>query len=217
MSLELFSHPLSTFHQKAIVAFYELDVPVRVVTLDQADAALMEAFRADAPMGKFPLLKDAATGEIVAESSIIIEYLDQRYSGSGRLIPRDPDGALEARLQDRYFDCYVQTPMAKVVADRIRPPVSRDPYGVEEACALLAKAYDLLERQFAEGRAWAAGEDFTLADCGAGPALYYAGRVQPFADTHPALAAYYERLRARPSYARAYAESEPFLHMFPEG
>ena len=217
MTLELLSHPLSTFHQKAIVAFYELDVPVRIVTLDQADETLMQGFRAEAPMGKFPLLKDAGRGEIVAESSIIIEHLDQRYGGSGRLLPSDPAKALEARLQDRYFDHYVQTPMNKIVADRIRPPESRDPHGVAEARTLLAKAYDLLERQFAQGRTWAAGEDFTLADCGAGPALYYAGRVQPFADTHPALAAYYERLRARPSCARAYAESEPFLHLFPEG
>ena len=66
------------------------------------------------------------------------------------------------------------------------------------------------------GCPWAAGGDFTLADCAAFPALYYANKVAPFADSHPALASYLDRLTARPSVARVLDQAGPYLHMFPD-
>ncbi len=41
------------------------------------------------------------------------------------------------RLRDRFYDLYVQVPMQKIVTDRLRPEGSKDPYGVEEARAML--------------------------------------------------------------------------------
>jgi glutathione S-transferase len=64
-------------------------------------------------------------------------------------------------------------------------------------------------------RTWAMGEDFTMADCAAAPALYYANLVQPFGDTHKDAWRYFERLSARPSFARAVEEAEPYRKMFP--
>jgi glutathione S-transferase len=60
------------------------------------------------------------------------------------------------------------------------------------------------------------GEAFTLADCAAAPALYYANKVQPFGETYPNVAAYLARLLARPSFARVVKEAEPYAHMFPQ-
>ena len=63
---------------------------------------------------------------------------------------------------------------------------------------------------------WAIGEAFTLADCAAAPSLFYADKVMPFGASHPNAAAYLERLRERPSYARVLAEAEPYFKFFPQ-
>ncbi|HLL58415.1 MAG TPA: glutathione S-transferase C-terminal domain-containing protein [Allosphingosinicella sp.] len=59
-----------------------------------------------------------------------------------------------------------------------------------------------------------AGDSFSLADCSAAPALFYANIVLPFSG-HKQLEAYYERLLARPSFARAVDEARPFRALFP--
>ena len=79
---------------------------------------------------------------------------------------------------------------------------------------LIETAYGWLEARL-EGRDWAVGEPFTLADCAAGPSLHYAERVQPMAGRFPILAHYLERLEERPSFARVLEEARPFAHMFP--
>lgn len=59
------------------------------------------------------------------------------------------------------------------------------------------------------------GAAFTLADCSAAPALFYANAVAPLGESEPGLRAYLARLMARPSFARVLAEAEPYFHMFP--
>ena len=90
----------------------------------------------------------------------------------------------------------------------------RDAYGVAEAKQELLKAYAFLDQRLA-GRAWAAGERFTLADCAAVPALFYGDMRQPIPGEHANLNAYRRRLEARPAAARVIAEAEPFMHMVP--
>jgi glutathione S-transferase len=43
----------------------------------------------------------------------------------------------------------------------------------------------------------------------------YENEVMPFGDTHRNVAAYFNRLKARPSYARVLREAEPYFAMFP--
>jgi glutathione S-transferase len=150
----------------------------------------------------------------VPESSLIIEYLDRVHPGPPPLVPDYPDKAMQVHLWDRFFDHYVETPMQKAVADNFRPDGSRDPLGVEEARVLLRKSWDVLEDRLAKGEPWVAGDAFSLADCGAGPALFYANIVQPFAG-RPSLEDYYRRLIERPSFARAVEEARPYRHFFP--
>ena len=88
-----------------------------------------------------------------------------------------------------------------------------DAYGVELAKAQLQKAYGVMEREMASN-AWAIGDDFTLADCAAAPALFYANTVVPFAETHKNLAAYLDRLMARPSFARVLGEAQRDFNLF---
>jgi len=214
MTLTLHYHPFSSFCQKVLVALYERDVPFEGVVVDFSDPDGKAAFERLWPMGKFPVLRDEARGVTVPESSVIVEYLDRAHPGARPMVPEDRDSALEARQWDRFFDHYVELPLQKVVGDRFRPEGAQDPHGVSDARALLVRAYDLLESALGDDGAWVAGEAFTLADCGAAPALFYAAMVEPFAG-RPRLEAYYARLRSRPSFVRAVDEAREYRSFFP--
>jgi glutathione S-transferase len=150
----------------------------------------------------------------VPESTVIIEYLDRHYPGATHLIPSEAEAARQTRLRDRFYDLHVHEPMQKIVGDRLRPEGRKDPHGVEEAKSRLKTSLGMIDSEMAS-RAWAMGEAFSLADCAAAPPLFYANEVMPFGDTHPNVAAYLKRLKARPSYARVLKEAEPYFAMFP--
>jgi glutathione S-transferase len=211
MALTLHMHPLSSYCHKVLIALYELDAPFESALLNLGDEAERAAFRRLWPIGKMPVLEDRDVGLVLPETSVIIEHLNARFGGA--LIPKDPEAALQVRLQDRFFDLYVHTPMGVFTWDLLRPEGQRDPYGVEQARAQLVTAYDMIDRRMAN-REWAAGDGFSMADCAAAPALFYAEWRVPFGD-RPNLVAYLERLKARPSYARALKEAEPYFHMVP--
>src|SRR5690606_17577620 len=185
------------------------------------DAVQRDAFLALSPMGKIPLLEDA--GQLVAETSVIIEHLVQRHAPREQtVLPAEPGAALEVRFMDRLLDFYVMTPMQAIVADRIRAEAERDPVGVAQHRAVLRRAYGVLERRLsspapggAGARAWMASDGFSMADCAAGGSLLYAHTLEPFGDEHPGLAAYFERLIARPSVARVLDEAKPYFPFYP--
>ena len=212
MSLKLYLHPLSSFCHKVLIALYENDTPFEPVIINLGNEVERAALLKLWPIGKFPVLR--AGDQTIPESTVIIEYLDQHYPGSTRFIPADAEMALQTRLCDRFYDLYVHDPMQKIVGDRLRPDGRKDPHGVEHAKARLATSYGMIDREMAN-RTWAGGDAFSLADCAAAPALFYANKVVPFGDTHPNVAAYLERLKTRPSYARVLREAEPYFAMFP--
>ncbi|WP_159590609.1 glutathione S-transferase family protein [Chelativorans xinjiangense] len=214
MSLTLHFHPLASYCHKVLIALYESRTAFEGRIVDFADEASSAELFALWPVGKIPLLRDTDRDRTVPETSVIIEYLDRHHPGPAPLIPADPEEALEARLWDRFYDLYVSTPMQKIVTDRIRPDGNRDPHGVAEARAMLGTAYEMVERRMGDRR-WAAGAAFTMADCAAAPALFYAEAVLPFSGSHPNVAAYFDRLAERPSFKRALAEARPHFHLFP--
>jgi glutathione S-transferase len=212
--LKLYFHPLASFCHKALIAFYENGVPFEPVIVDLADEASSAAFRAVWPMAKMPVLRDEARDRTVAEAPIIVEYLEAYDPGTTRFLPADPDSAWQTRLWDRFYDHYVQEPMQKIVTDRLRPAGENDAYGVEQAKAQLHQAYGVIEREM-NSRTWTMGSDFTLADCAAAPALFYANTVVPFGPTEQNLSAYLDRLMARPSFAQVLDEAQPYFALFP--
>ena len=108
------------------------------------------------------------------------------------------------------------TPQGKFVFDALRPAEHRDPHGVEEARKMLETSYAWLDARM-RGRTWAVGESFTLADCAAAPALFYADWTHAIPTRFESLHAYRARLLQRPSFARAVEEARPFRHYFPLG
>ena len=214
MTLKLYYHPFSSYCQKVLTALYERDVPFDGVIVDLGDPAQKAELERLWPVGKFPVLRDEARSVTVPEATLIVAYLDRARPGPSPLVPADPDSALPVQLWDRFFDNYVMTPMQKAVADNFRPDGGHDPFGVEEAKASLARAYGVLDDALAKGGEWVAGDAFSLADCAAAPSLFYANIVEPFAG-RPNVEAYYGRLLARPSFARAVEEARPYRHFFP--
>jgi glutathione S-transferase len=214
MSFELYYHPLSSYCWKALIALYEVELTFEKHCVDLRDPTERAAFLELSPLGKFPLLRDKERGRSVPESSILIEYVALNTASSARLFASSPELGLEVRARDRFFDLYVMEPMGKLVDDRLRPETERDPRGVAQAHARLDSAYQIAESFLGES-GWAVGDDFTLADCAAAPALFYANKVHPLSSASPRVRAYLERVMARPSFARVLCEAEPFMALFP--
>ncbi|MES2786233.1 MAG: glutathione S-transferase family protein [Pseudomonadota bacterium] len=213
MALTLYFHPLSSCCHKVLIALYEMRIPFEGHFLNLGDDRERSDLVALWPTGKMPLLRDGE--RVVPETSIIIEYLTQHHApGQQGILPSDPDHALEVRLMDRLIDLYVMTPMQAIVADRLRAESDRDPTGVAKARSTLAMAYALLEQRLA-GRTWAAGNEFSMADCAAAPSLFYATSLVPLTQAHPRLAAYFERLVSHPAVARTLEEARPYLQFYP--
>lgn len=211
----LYFHPFASYCQKALVALYELGVAFDPRLIDLGDPADRAALAAIWPMMKFPVLHDAASGLTLPEATIIIEHVAATTPGGERLVPADPSLARDVRLWDRIFDNYVQGPMQRIVGERLRPADAKDPHGLAEAKVQLARGCSLVEARIA-GREWIVGEGFTMADCAAAPALFYANLVMPLASGYPATSAYLDRLCSRPSFSRVIEEAAPYRHFFPQ-
>jgi len=213
-SMQLFAHPFSSYCQKVLIALYENDIPFEWRVLTPEDERTAAEHAARWPLKRMPMLVDA--DRTIIEATIIIEYLEMQHPGPVRLIPQDAAAAIDVRMMDRFFDNYIMTPMQKIVLDHIRSAEQRDPQGVAEARRLLETAYRWLNKAL-NGRKWAAGESFSLADCAGAPSLFYADWVHPIGEDSPNVRAYRRRLLARPSFARAVDEARPYRRFFPPG
>jgi len=214
MSMKLYAHPFSSYCQKVLIALYENDIPFEWRMLAPGDEQVAAEHEALWPLKRMPVLVDE--GRTVVEASIIIEHLGLHHPGPVRLIPEDPRAALDVRMMDRFFNNYVMTPMQKIVADGIRAVEHRDRQGVAEARELLDTAYRWLDDTMAV-REWAVGDAFSLADCAAAPALFYADWAHPIGSAFSKVHAYRRRLLARPTFARAVDEARPHRALFPLG
>lgn len=214
MALTLYLHPLASFCHKVLIALYENETPFTPHIVDLMDPDASASFLSLWPVGKIPVLRDEARDRTIPETTIIIEYLEQHYPPRERLVPEDGELAIDARLWDRFFDLYVHVPMQKIVIDSFRPAGANDRHGVAEAHANILTAYAMLERHLAD-KVWAIGDRFSIADCAAAPALFYAGIKTPFSGTYPNVSAYFDRLVDRPSVKRVIDEARPYFPMFP--
>lgn len=208
----LYAHPFSSYSQKALIALYENDIAFDFRNLEDPQANA--EFTALWPIRRFPILVDG--DRVVMEASCIIDYLDAHHPGPVKLIPDDRDEALDVRMLDRFFDNYISTPQQKVVFDSLCAESDRDPHGVRQARSMLETAYAWLDEHM-RSRQWAAGEQFTLADCAAAPFLFYADWTHAIDPAFAHVRAYRERLLARPSFKRAVDEARPYRAYFPLG
>jgi glutathione S-transferase len=214
MTLQIFGHPFSSYTQKVLIALYENGTPFEFRVLSPDAPAIGTEFARLWPIKRFPILVDE--GQTILEATTVIEYLEARYPGPVTLIPHAAGAAVEVRMMDRVFDNYVMNTQGKCVFDAIRAPEARDAQGVAEAKAMLDTIYAWLDERMA-GREWAANDGFSMADCAAAPALFYADWTHPIPERFASLHAYRRRLLARPSFARAVNEARPYRGFFPLG
>jgi glutathione S-transferase len=214
MALMLYYHPFSSYSWKVLIPLCEAETPFAPRRLD--DPQIAAEWKRRWPIARMPMLVEEVSGLTLPEASIIIEYLDTHYPGPQPMLPGDPDLRLEVRLLDRFFDNYLHASLQKIVGDRLRDHERRDMQGVEEARAMLDTCYAWLETRMAD-REWAVGDGFTLADCAAAPALFYADWAHPIGNTFPSVGAYRARLLARPSVKRVVDDARPFRALLPGG
>ncbi len=211
MSLTLYAHPFAAYCWKVLISLYENATPFSYRVIEDAEGwAALEALW---PIKKFPLLRDGDT--TIVESSVIVEYLMLRHPGNAPMLPGNADAALQVRFMDRFFDNYVMTPMQTLVSDRMRPEGQRDAKGVADARKTLDVAYAWLEER-ATRETWLCGM-FSLAECSAAPALFYADWVHPIGGRFPGVLAYRRRVLSQPSVARVIDEARPYRRLFPQG
>ena len=214
MKPSLYAHPFSSYCQKVLIALYENSTPFEFKLLGPETPANFTELARMWPLQRFPVLVDE--GQSLMEASIIIEHMLLHHAGPVRLLPADAKVALDVRFMDRFFDNYVMTPMQRIVSDSRRTPDQRDAQTVADARTLLETAYSWLDARL-QGRDWASGEAFSLADCAAAPSLFYADWVHPIGKRFTNVLVYRERLLSRPSFARVVNEARPYRHLFPLG
>jgi glutathione S-transferase len=209
VTLQLFGHPFSSYTWKVLIPLYadETAFEFRQVPENEENYAELKRIW---PFGKFPLLLD--DGEPVIETTPIIEHLQAHHRGPNEWIP---DGELGRRVRflDRFFDLYVQGNMQPAVNHALRPEGCGDPYGAELGRKNLQTAYDWLEKELPDSE-WAAGDSFTLADCAAAPALFYADWVEEIDEDRQKLKAYRARLLGHPQVSRVVEEARPYRPCF---
>jgi glutathione S-transferase len=206
MTMKLYYSPVSTYSQKALLAFYEKGIAFEphVVNLGSPDGRA--EFEKINPFGKVPFLK-AADDRQIPESTCIIEYLEDKCPGTPRLIPAEGgDATRRVRFMDRMGDFYYNDPVVELLFQSIgfRP---KDEARASKASKYVAITYGYWEKQLATSP-WLCGADFTMADCAAIPPMYYARVAAPFSQ-HPNISAYWARVQERPSYRKVLAEFEP--------
>lgn len=165
------------------------------------------------PIGKFPVHVD--DGAMIAETTCIIEHLQAYHPGPNLWIPLGDEGR-RVRFLDRFFDLHIQGNMQASVNHARRPEGQGDAYGAEQGLKALRIAYDWLEANLPDSE-WAAGDTFTIADCAAAPALFYADWVDEIGDTRPRLQAYRARLLAHPAVSKSIEGARPYCAYFPLG
>ncbi len=214
MSLALYGHPFSSYTQKVLIALYENGTPFEFRCLGPDTPQHSADWLRRWPLRKFPLLVDGERN--IVETTIIIEYLQLVHPGPVHLLPAEPMAALDVRFLDRFFDLHVMSPVQHAVSGALTGDPVKRREGLSFAVEKLELAYAWLEGQLA-GKTWAAGADFTLADCAAAPALFYADWTHRIPEALPRLRAYRARLLARPSFARAVDEARSYRPLFPLG
>lgn len=214
MTLALYGHHFSSYTQKALIALYENATPFEFRGLGPDEPENSAAWALAWPMKKVPVLVDGA--RTVTETSVIIEYLQIAYPGPVKLIPDDPMTALDVRFMDRFFDLHVMDAQQVAVASKLNHIPMKPEDGLALAKRRREQAYGWLEG-YLEGRSWAVGDGYSLADAAASPSLFYSDWVHEIPERYTNVRAYRARLLARPSFARAVDEARYFRAYFPLG
>ena len=155
------------------------------------------------PVGKVPALIDDKV--IVHDSTIINEYLEERYPTTPALLPRDPVMRARARAFEDYADAYLMPSLFKIFAQMRKPEGERDQAKIAEGVSEARGHFAYLDGEI-KGREFFAGE-FSLGDISFIPPLANLERAGfPIPDDFPNLKAWWNRMKARKSFSSSWVE-----------
>jgi glutathione S-transferase len=212
--MKLYGGNLSNFVTKSKIAMYEKGLAVEL-TPPPGGGAKSPGYLAINPFGKVPALD--ADGTIVAESEVINEYLEDKYPAKP-LMPKSPEARARVRSFTRFHDLYLEPPIRALLGQM--NPASRDPRIVEEKVTEITRTADVLEKMLSGGGGYAAGADFSLADCALAPTILFATMMlgafgtKPILEGRPKLAAWWSHVQERPSVKRALSEQMAAIEKF---
>ena len=208
--MKLYNMDLSNFGSKCRIVIYEKDAAVDIVPIPGGDLKSPEYLEIY-PLGKTPSLE--VDGQIIGESEVINEYLEERFP-SPPLLPKGAEARAAARGLGRFHDLYLEPPLRALF-----PQVSakeKDRQLIAEKLAEIKTRLDQLEGMLSSGP-YAIGEPFTLADCALAPTMFFANLMlpmlgaPPFTDGHPKLAAWWKKVQERPTVQKVLAEQQEAL------
>jgi glutathione S-transferase len=196
-------HAPNTRSVRIVWLLEELGLPYELEKLKLGDPAMRSPEYAKVhPMGRVPALQDGAT--TIFESGAIVEYVLARY-GKGRMVPQIASPDFPQYLQWlHYAEGMIMPPVNTIVVETILlPPERRNQVNVDRATKLLSRMLSAVDAHLA-GREFLAG-GFSGADIMTGHACTVARRLGADISDKPDVAAYIDRLNARPALQRAWA------------
>ena len=203
--MKLYGLNLSNFATKSRIVVYEKGANVEIV--EPPGGMKSPEYLKINPLGKIPALD--ADGTVIAESEIINEYLEEKFP-SPALLPKSPEARAKVRLLTRFHDLYLEPPL-RALFPHLNPK-SRDEKIVNEKLAELQTRLDQLESMLAEPGNFAAGQDFSLADCALAPTTFFITNILPGfganapLEHRPKLAAWWSKVQERTSVKKALGE-----------
>jgi len=207
--MKLYYNPISTYSQKVLLAFYEKGIEFQPKIIKLMDPESSREYRKIYPMGKIPCLV-LEDDHIIPESSIIIEYIDSM--GEPRLIDGDAEQTRKIRFKDRMFDLYLNHTVVTLLFQSMKPKDQKDQEKIDTAKFRIDTMYSFMDHEFGQ-QPYANGDNFTMSDCAAAPALFYAELLAPFTE-YKNICTYWELLKERPSVQRTHADARPIVEEF---
>jgi glutathione S-transferase len=198
--MQVFGFPLSPFVRKVHVVAAEKGIAVETVVSDPRSPP--PDFLAASPFRKIPAIKDG--DYMLADSTAIVTYLDA-LSPTPPIFPAEAKARGKAIWWEEFADTIMVPAAGKIVFNRFVGPKFLGLPGDEAAAALGEKELEPI-LAYLEGQApvagWLAGADYSIGDIAVASTLMTMGYVgmAPDAAKHPATAAWYARVTARPAW-----------------
>jgi glutathione S-transferase len=212
--MKLYNMNLSNFASKCRIAIYDKGIKVDIVPIPGNDLKSPEYARIN-PIGKTPSL-ETDDGMVIAESETINEYLEDKFP-TPPLLPKSPEGRARVRSLTRFHDLYLEPPF-RALFPHLNPQ-TRDEKVVSEKLIELNSRLDHLELMIA-GDGFAAGPDFSLADCALAPTTFFLTRMlgafnaKPALENRPRYAGWWNRVQERASVRKVLDEMTEALKAF---
>jgi glutathione S-transferase len=177
----------------------ELGVPYELATV--AFKPPRHSFEQATPTGKFPALED--DGMVMFESGAILEYVIEKY-GKGKLAPAIGSADRGPYLQWVHFaEATAFPPVADIARHTMfLPDADRIPQVAADGKVRAKNALDVVERAL-QGKEYLVGGALSGADIMMGYFLMAARMLGCVGPEHPNVAAYWDRLAARPGFQKA--------------